>query len=149
MPKIAKIFLLLLCAWVLINLGPILIYGLPKGNSFSHAALSLCSGRAWYWDLLHRSSAWTSLYPFILLARALILVFALKLWLRKPNIFRTSVLIAVGPMVAPTWNFYFWPPLLLFCSGFTMLGGMLIQGWWDNRTRPAPSLSAPMPTWHH
>lgn len=149
MLRIAKIFLLLLCAWVLINFGPTLIYALPKENSFFHAALALCSGRAWYWDLLHTNWSWTSLYPYILLARGLILVFALKLWLAKPNLLRASVVIAVGPMVAPTWNFYFGPPFLLFCSGFTVLGGMLIQGWWDNRNRPSPDPSAPMPTWHH
>lgn len=149
MLKIAKIFLLLLCAWVLLNVGPTLIYGLPKGDTIANAAIGLYSGRAWYWELMTEGGAIKELYPYILPVRGLILLIALILWLRKPNIFRASVLIAVGPMVAPTWNFYFWPPLLLFCSGFTMLGGMLIQGWWDNRNRPAPSLSAPMPTWHH
>lgn len=149
MPKIARISLLLLCAWVLLNVGPTLILSLSKGASFSDAVIRMCSGFVWYWEVVHRSWTLSGIYPYILLVRAFILLFALKLWLRKPNLLRASVLVAVGPMVAPTWYFYFWAPLLLFCSVLTVLGGVLIQGWWDNRNRPAPGPSAPMPTWHH
>lgn len=146
MPKVVKVFLLLLCAWLLLNVGPTLIYAFSRTRSLFDFFIMLCSGSVWGWSLQYAPA-------FILLARGVILFFALKLWLRKPNLFAASVLVAVGPMVAPTWALYLAGELatagMIFCSAVAVLGGFLLQGFWGNRKRSAPFPSAPMSTYHH
>lgn len=148
MPKIVRISLLLLCAWVFLNLAPTLICGSLWRQPSFHAFITFYSWDAWF-----HPNVWVNWRPrgidaFLLPLCCITLLFTLALWLRKPNIFRASLLIAIGPFVIPI-RLGLTIPIFAFASVITLVAGFLLQGWWDNRNRPAPEPSAPMPTWHH
>lgn len=154
MPNRARISLLLLPAWVFLNLIPALISGMLWREAFFQTIIMFYSGYARLHPLVWRHWAAQAIDAFILLACCLTL-FTLALWLRMPSIFRASMLIAAGPFVISI-RLGLMPPISAFASPVALVpvslsraGGIIATSGHParpHRCRPGTTEAEP---WNH